>query len=343
MTLFRVAGIPINFHFTFLLLAGLLVFGGFLGGRSAVFDVLYIAGLFASVLLHELGHALTALRFGVGIVSITMYPIGGVARLATRPTSWQEVWITVMGPAVNLVLAGIFYLLAEFVALPAEWREFTRSLIRGNLILFLFNLLPAFPMDGGRLLRAILALNSNELKATRIASTVGRVVAVGMAIYGLYAGQIFLLFIAFIVFSGAQQERMAVESQSLSSGVPVRAAMVREYRTLQHGSTIADAAQLLLDTTQQDFPVVHADRVVGLLHRPDLISAMQKGGPEAYVSSAMNRDFVRISPAMDLSEALPLMQNARTCALVMEEETLVGLLTLENIGEFFALRAARPQ
>jgi Zn-dependent protease/CBS domain-containing protein len=300
-----------------------------------------VGGLFASVLLHELGHALTALRLGVGIVSITMYPIGGVARLASQPNPWQELWITIMGPAVNIVLAGLLYAVQQLNLVSGQWRDVVSFLITGNIILFLFNMLPAFPMDGGRLLRAIVALNSNELTATRIASSVGQVVAVLMAVFGLLNGHILLLFIAFLVFVGAQQERVAVESKTLAEGHAVSAAMVRDFRTLSHGSTIAEAAQLLLDTTQQEFPVLHGRNVVGLLHRPQLIEAMRKEGPEGFVSSAMSRDFVRLPPDMDLVEALPSMQQAKNCALVMDGDELKGLLTLENIGEFFALRGAR--
>jgi Zn-dependent protease/CBS domain-containing protein len=337
VTLFRVAGIPIRFHFTFLLLAAILIFGRFLGA----YQVVKVGGLFASVLLHELGHALTALRLGVGIVSITMYPIGGVARLASQPNPWQELWITIMGPAVNIVLAGLLYAVQQLNLVSGQWRDVVSFLITGNIILFLFNMLPAFPMDGGRLLRAIVALNSNELTATRIASSVGQVVAVLMAVFGLLNGHILLLFIAFLVFVGAQQERVAVESKTLAEGHPVSAAMVRDFRTLPHGSTIAEAAQLLLDTTQQEFPVLHGRNVVGLLYRPQLIEAMRKEGPEGFVSSAMSRDFVRLPPDMDLVEALPSMQQAKSCALVMDGDELKGLLTLENIGEFFALRGAR--
>jgi Zn-dependent protease len=339
VTLFRVAGIPIRFHFTFLILGAILVFGGFLGK----YQVFKVGGLFASVLLHELGHALTALRFGVGIISITMYPIGGIARLASQPNAWQELWITIMGPAVNLVIAAVLYVVLELNLVSGQWRDVVQFLMTGNVILLLFNLLPAFPMDGGRLLRAIISLNSNELTATRIASSVGQAVAVMMAIFGLFSGHILLLFIAFLVFVGAQQERAAVESKTLATGVPVSAAMVRDYRTLAHGSTIGEAAQLLLDTTQQEFPVLLEQRVVGLLHRPQLIEAMRKDGPGAFVSSAMSREFVQLPPDMDLAEALPSMQKAKTCALVMDGGELKGMLTLENLGEFFALRGARPQ
>ncbi len=341
LTIFRVSGIPVNFHFTFLLLAAALIFGGYMGGRSLAFEAAYFGGLFGSVLLHELGHALTALRFGVRIASITMYPIGGAARLASQPTPWQELWITVMGPAVNLVIAAVCFAAIRLISFPPDYRELLRGLGVGNIWLLLFNLLPAFPMDGGRLLRAFLALRTNELRATRIASSIGRGVAVLMAVYAIFSGHFLLLFIALMVFTGAQQERVFVESKALSTGVPVHAAMVREFHTLNHGDTIKDAAKLLIDTTQQDFPVVHGTQVVGLLGRNALIQAMNASGPDSYVASAMNRDFVTVEPSMDLSDALPLMQRAGNCALVMDQTKLQGLLTLENIAEFFALRSAQ--
>jgi len=340
LTLFRIAGIPIQFHFTFVLLAAVLFWAGFLRGNGLQ-DMTMFTGLFGSVLLHELGHALMARRFRVGIASIVMYPIGGVARLTSQPRPVEELWITAAGPAVNLILLGIFEALASVAG--SDWQTVFRNLARSNLVLALFNLLPAFPMDGGRLLRAGLALFRTEIDATRIATNTGRVVAALMAIYAVLNAQWFLLFIAFLVFSGAQQERMVAESRVLSTGVPVRAAMIRDYRTLSHGSTLEDAAQLLLDTSQQDFPVLHADRVIGLLTRSSLLESINASGPSAYVSSAMNRDFVTLSPDLDLSEALPLMQEAGNCALVIDDGRLVGLLTLENISEFFALRSAQRQ
>ncbi len=342
ITLFRVAGIPIQFHFTFLFLAALLVTSGLLGRREAILDAVLVAAVFASVLLHELGHALAALRFGVKIVSITMYPIGGAARLASQPTPQQEIWITVMGPAVNLVLAGACWLGAR--ATTGDAAELLTQLGGANVTLLLFNLIPAFPMDGGRLLRAFVALRQPERNATRLATTIGRLVALAMGAFALFNGQWFLLFIAIFVFLGAQQERMVSETRHLSTGSPVSAAMIRDFRTLPHGATVREAAQLLLDTNQQDFPVVHGQQLIGLLRRPALIAAMGHPGPESYVAGVMDRDFVTLPPTMDLTDALGLMPQAGSCALVVEDDKLVGLLTPENIGEFFALRAveARP-
>lgn len=202
----RISGIPIRLHFTLIFLAVFLVAGGFTGNDSAVWDGLMVVAILGSVLLHELGHALTALRFGVGISSITMYPIGGVARLMVQPRPWEELWITVAGPAVNLVLAVLAFLPASY--LRGGVRNFLMQFAVINIGLLLFNLLPAFPMDGGRLLRAGLALKIDEGKATTIAANVGVGMALLMGAYALYEREYLLLFIAFMVFSGAQQEKL---------------------------------------------------------------------------------------------------------------------------------------
>lgn len=203
ITIGRIAGIPIQLHFTIIFLVIVVVAGGFTD--SGLEDGLMIVAVLGSVLLHELGHALTALRFGVGIGSITMYPIGGVARLMSRPTPREELWITIAGPAVNLVLALLAYIGLDLVT--EEGRSFLSQFAAINIGLLLFNLLPAFPMDGGRLLRAGLALKMDEGRATQIATGAGLIIAVLMAGYAVYYGQYLLLFIAFMVFSGAQQER----------------------------------------------------------------------------------------------------------------------------------------
>ena len=132
-------------------------------------------------------------------------------------------------------------------------------------VLCLFNLLPAFPMDGGRILRAVIARCRSEERATRIAAATGRMLAILLGLVGLLTAQFMLVFIAFFVYLGAAQEGAAVAGRSLTQGVPVRAAMITDYRTLPHGSTVRDAANLLLATSQQDFPVMHGDQVIGLL------------------------------------------------------------------------------
>jgi Zn-dependent protease len=343
----RLFGVPVRFHFTFVLLViFLMVFG--LGNRqSGLMFVIYILALFASVLLHELGHAWAGRQFGVRTIEIVMFPIGGIARLEKNPPPNQELWIALAGPLVNIVIAaglgGYLYYRNQIEAITSLFDPTDANLLQriafGNLILAAFNLLPAFPMDGGRVLRAVIARFKPVDEATKIAAATGRTLAIAMGLYGLLSMQFMLLFIAFFVYLGAAQEGAAAMGRTLTHGIPVRAAMITEYHTLPHGSTIRDAANLLLATSQQDFPVMHGLRVIGLLPRNALLRAMAAEGPESYVSAAMNRDFVRLSPEMDLAEALPSMALAGSCALVMEDDDqLVGLLTTENLSEFLILR-----
>jgi stage IV sporulation protein FB len=216
--------------------------------------------------------------------------------------------------------------------------DLLRRIAVGNLYLAAFNMTPAFPMDGGRVLRALLSMWKGEQAATQIAVGAGRTIAVAMGLYGLATGQVFLLFIAFLVYMAAAQERMASTGRALTQGLPLRAAMITDFRTLPHGSTMRDAADLLVSTSQQDFPVVHGDTVIGLLDRTSFVRGVASEGGEALVSSVMNRNFVRLDPEMDLAEALPALSEAGPCALVMDGEKLVGLLTPENISEFLLLR-----
>lgn len=206
LTILRVKGIPIQLHFTILFLVVYLIAGRLVDSESVLKNGLFVIAILGSVLLHELGHALTALRFGIGIHSITMYPIGGVARLMSEPAPKQELWITVAGPAVNLVLAILGFLVLQVTS--GEVREFSAEFIMMNAVLLIFNMIPAFPMDGGRLLRAGLALWIGEDSASRIAAMLGIVIAGGMAVYAIMNAQYILLFIAMMIYSGAQQERM---------------------------------------------------------------------------------------------------------------------------------------
>jgi Zn-dependent protease len=342
----RLLGVPVRFHFTFVLLLVFLIVMGLGQKQSGMMYILYIIGLFASVLLHELGHAVVGRQYGVRTIEIVLFPIGGVARLEKNPSPRQELWIALAGPFVNIVIAGallayVFYR-HQFVAVETLFDPTDANLVErialGNLILAAFNLLPAFPMDGGRVLRAIIARFKPEDEATRIAAWAGRMLAISMGLYGLLSMQFMLVFIAFFVYLGAAQEGAAAMGRTLTHGIPVRAAMVTEFHTLPHGSTVRDAANLLLATSQQDFPVVHGDSVIGLLSRNALLRALAAQGPEAYVSGAMDREFVRLSPDMDLAAALPSMTQAGSCALIMEGDRLVGLLTTENLSEFLVLR-----
>jgi Zn-dependent protease len=346
----RLMGVPIRLHFTFILLLIFLVVIGLGSNQSPGNYTLFILALIMSVLLHEFGHAFVSSLYGIRTMEIVMFPIGGVARLERPAKPGEEFWIALTGPVVNLTVAGLIFMLlhlqhraVNFFALdqPADGNLADR-IVLGNLILAGFNLLPAFPMDGGRMLRAVLSRLKSEYEATRIATWSGRMLAISMGLYGfIYMPT--LAFVAFFIYLGAANEGAASRGRSLSQGIPVRAAMVTEYHTLPHGSTIRDAANLLLSTSQQDFPVVHGDQVIGLLGRSALMRGMALEGPQAYIAGFMEREFNRVVPDQDLAEVLPMMAHAGACALVMQDGQLLGLLTSENLSQFLLLRSVGLQ
>ena len=268
VTTITVFGVPIRLHFTFILLLVALLFYGVGQRQSGAATVLYVLALFASVLLHELGHTLVARHYGIRTLEIVMFPIGGVSRPERPPKANEELWVSIAGPLVNLVIAaGLFaWVYAQTgsvsmtqLGVPTDANLATRVAF-GNLLLCLFNLLPAYPMDGGRILRSFLALRKPEEEATRIAAGAGQALAILMGLAGLLWGNFVLVFVALFVYLGAAQEGAAVRGRILTTGFPVHAAMITDFRTLQHGDTIRDAGNLLLSTSQHDFPVMHGRR-----------------------------------------------------------------------------------
>jgi Zn-dependent protease len=344
---FRLFGVPIRLHFTFILLLLFLLVTALGYESSGVFAV-FLLGLFASVLLHELAHAAVSSRFGIRTVEIVMFPIGGLSRLERRLRPVEELWISLAGPLVNLIISVSIFGYMRFAHQGVSVRpsdllrpsaaNVLELLAFANLLLAGFNLIPAFPMDGGRLLRALLSFIRPEDEATRIAAWMGRAVAFSLGLYGLVGGQFMLVFFAFFIWVGAAQESAAAMGRTLTHGIPVRAAMITEFHRLDHGETVRDAANLLLSTAQQDFPVMHADQVIGLLDRNLLLKALASEGPDAYVAGVMDREYLALEPGADLAETLPRMASAGRCALVMEGSRLVGLLTTDNLSEFLLLR-----
>jgi len=337
-------GIPIRIHFTFLLL--LIWFGTLSAGRGEGFlgGVVFLLLLFGCVVLHELGHAAMARRFGVETREIVLYPIGGVARLERIPSGKAELLIALAGPAVNVVLAGalgIVLLVSRSQApvtpedlvgrAPIVWQ-----LLWTNVMLVLFNLIPAFPMDGGRVLRATLAMAMGQEKATRIAAAVGQGMAVLLAIYAFLPPlKPFLLLIAFFIFMGAGQEAAYERNRSAVRGLKARDAMITHFESLAPQDPLGRAADLLVATHQQDFPVLDAwGRIAGLLHRGALLAGLASGGRELAVLEVMDREPQLVYPDLPLEEVLRLLQ-ARPMQplLVAAENGLLGMITLENLGE----------
>src|SRR6185295_18780868 len=262
-------------------------------------SVLFILSAFGCVVLHEFGHALTARRYGVTTRDITLLPIGGVARLdrfPRRPS--QEVAIALAGPAVNVVIAALLYGYMRFSPNLYDWsdphlleRSFVARLFFFNVVVTVFNLIPAFPMDGGRVLRALLAMRLEYVRATRIAANVGQGLAFLFGVLGLF-GNPMLILIALFVFIGAGQESAMVQMNSMFDGVPVRSAMITDFRALRADEPIARAIELLLDGHQQDFPVLagqDGEPPIGILARADLLKAIAGGKTDARVGEIARR------------------------------------------------------
>jgi Zn-dependent protease len=346
----RLLGVPIRLHFTFVLLLIGLVVVGLSSNQSPGNYTLFVLAVIASVLLHEFGHAFVSSLYGIRTLEIVMYPIGGVARLERPPKPWEEFWIALTGPVINLGIAAFIFamLYSEkravnlFALVQPSDANLADRIALANLILAGFNLLPAFPMDGGRMLRAILSRLKSEYEATRIATWSGRMLAISMGLYG-FINMPMLAFVAFFIYLGAANEGAASRGRSLTQGIPVRAAMMTEYRTITHGATLRDAANLLLSTSQQDFPVVLGDQVLGLLGRNALLRGMAQEGADSYIAGYMEREFASVPPDKDLADVLPLMAHAGACVLVMQDDRLLGLLSSENLSQFLLLRSVGLQ
>ncbi len=347
----RVAGIPIKIHATFfiLLLFVAIVHAGE-GGAGVVRGLVFILALFGCVVLHELGHSLVAMRYGIRVRDITLLPIGGVASLERMPENPRhEFLVAIAGPAVNMVIAGVLYLLLRSAGAvePVGGLSVTEGSLLArimvvNVILAAFNMLPAFPMDGGRMLRAFMAHHMDYSRATQLAARIGQGMALLFGLLGLLSNP-FLIFIALFVYIGAEQEAAMVAMRSAFQGGPVRDAMIRDFRTLHFHDPVTFAVQYLLEGTQQDFPVVDdREQVVGVLTRADLLAAVSRGNERDPVGPLVRLDLGALSPEDRLETSLDRLRSAGTTALpVVEHGKLVGLLTMENISELVMIHNAR--
>lgn len=347
----RIAGTDVKVHATFLLLLAWYAFAaGRAGGvRAALEGVLFLLALFLCVLLHEFGHIRMARRFGVRTPDVILLPIGGVARLERIPdVPKQELLIAAAGPAVTLLLIVALYawirLTGQTIAqIPDPGAGSLAERLMGvNVWLLGFNLIPAFPMDGGRMLRALLAARIGVVRATRAAATLGKVLAATMILAGL-SGQIILAIIGFFVFVGASAEADAVETRAIGEGLRVSDMMVTQFRTLPEGATLADAVDLLLSGEQREFPVLDAHgRTGGILTRDNLIKGLRERGPESRVAEAMTTAAPAVSPSLGFTDALDRLRRSGLPALPVVDGggILVGLLTMDNISELLLVRRA---
>lgn len=347
-------GSELRVHVTFFLLLAWVGFAAYSdqGAAAAIQSVLFIVALFACVIAHEFGHALTARRFGIATPDITLLPIGGMARLEKMPENpRQEILVALAGPAVNVVIWIVLTVVFGAV-MPVEQLDridpsagaFLGQLAMVNLFLAVFNLIPAFPMDGGRVLRAALSLRMDRVRATRMAATAGQVIAFAFGFLGLSAGNPLLVLIAVFVFFAATAESNDVAMHAVAKRLHAREAMITSFDSLAPSDSIDTAAAALIRTTQHEFPVMDADGgLLGFVTRQTLFAAIvQEGSGAKPVTTILTPDI----PSVRLSDGLEsvldaLHDNAPAVAVCAKDGRMIGYITRENIGELMVIRG-RP-
>jgi Zn-dependent protease/CBS domain-containing protein len=354
--LLRVAGIDIKVHFTFPLI---LLLGAFQwsnhGVPGAAFGALLMLALFLCVVLHELGHSLVAQRFGIHVREIVLLPIGGVAMLGKMPRKpIQELLIAIAGPLVNVVIAGgLIAWLGASGQLSLDGRELielskagpsTETLLQwllaANVSLVVFNLLPAFPMDGGRILRAFLAMFLGFSRATRIAAGVGQMLALALGLFAIFNGQPLLALVAAFVFLGAGQERAGEEARLLLSTLRLGDAYNKYALTLVPGDSVHRVIDYLLTSYQPDFAVVLGDRLLGVVTRDAVLQSLATGQDQNYVTGIMNREVLHLDAELSLAQARERMAEATApVAAVFEQERYLGLINQDDINEALRISA----
>ncbi len=353
--LFDVAGTAVRVHPTFFLLLIWIGAVRFMDGGawSALTGIAFVIVLFACVVLHEFGHIMMARRFGIATPDVTLLPIGGVAsmeRLPEKPR--EEILVALAGPAVNLVIATILILLLgdqldleRFAQIEAPKPGLLEQIAIANLVLVVFNLIPAFPMDGGRVLRAILTLKVGYTRATRMAATFGQALAVLFGVVGLL-GNLFLILIAIFIFLAASGEANFVEMKDHARGHIVRDAMIQSFEVLPTNADVDAAAALLLRTSQQEFPVVDGPGALrGVLTREALIAALSTTGGSTPVLDIMAKDVPTVLEDSALDPIIKILMRGDTPAVgvVDQQGRLRGYVNAQNLAEYFWIRSAQTK
>ncbi|MES2598032.1 MAG: site-2 protease family protein [Verrucomicrobiota bacterium] len=351
-----VAGTEVRIHVTFFILLAFVAVQGMDGGRGmpgAFQAVLFVSAAFLCVLLHEFGHVFAASGYGIRTPDITLLPIGGVARLERMPEKpSQEFVVAICGPLVNVAIAAAIAIFIGFGTTASsdfhfgDKAHFWENLMKWNMVMVFFNLIPAFPMDGGRVLRALLGFFVDFERATRWAATLGQTIAVVVGLSMLLSGHFnpVLMLIAFFVFVAAGQEANMVSQRAAFQGMRVRDAMITDFRTLPPDALLRDAVDLLLAGSQHDFPMTNPQGdLLGMVTRQRLIKALSEHGAGYAAEGILEDCSMQITERMDLVEALAALDEHHCPTLPVVEPAngrLVGLLTSENVGELLMVRAA---
>ena len=352
LTVGRIAGTAIRIHITFLLFLVWIAASDYASGGldAAKSSIVFVLLVFACVVAHEFGHILAARQFGIKTPEVTLLPIGGVAnmeRILEAP--WQELLVAIAGPMVNVVIAGLLivtggFAVADLQSIDLEKATLVQRLALINISLVVFNLIPAFPMDGGRVLRALLAMRLGAQRATEIAAKLGQFFAFLFVAIGLYLSPMLVL-IGMFIYLAAMSELQANALHWFARDLTVAEGMERSVRSLSENALLSEAVEALLASSQRAFPVINAVRKpVGLLDRDDLVLGLREKGPDAAVSSVMRKQAV-ISDAVPLNDAVTGMnqQGLKSQVVVDGGGRLVGILTLENVAEMMMIHAIRPE
>ena len=343
----RIAGVRTQVHVTFL--AGLAwvaaVHGRFNGDPQGLLAAAVpVLMVFATVLLHELAHEFAANRYGIRTHEVVLLPVGGIAKLDHAPERpAQELAVALAGPSVNLAIAAALYAFfpaARHVSLATvrTTTEPAAFLMAINLLRVALNLIPASPMDGGRILRALLGALMPSPAATRAATRFGQTVALGCGLFGLFTGSTALVFVGMFVFIAAAEEREMTDAPPSLAGVPVRDAMLTDFVTLDVDDPLQRAVDYLIAGSQADFPVLEGQVPIGTLGRSELIVALQAQGPQVKAGAVVKRDPAAAAPGEPLEGVLKRMRaRGRTALPVLENGRVVGLVTIENIGDLLAV------
>jgi stage IV sporulation protein FB len=363
----RLLGIELRIHITFFLIVAWAAYIFSVNSANqvegAVYGVLIITMLFLCVVIHEMAHSKMAEHYGAEVASITLLPIGGISQLKSMPEDpRKELWVSIVGPLSNVVIAAFLFvillLIPDKAPYPSIWtvefwefvteisvQSFFMYMLIINIMLAVFNLLPAFPLDGGRVLRSILAMFMPAIQATRIAKTIGQILAFGLGMAGIFFVQPIWIIIALFIFFGASQEGAGAEMKNILSQLTVRQALTNRQEAVAPGTPLRDVVQMALHSNQEDFPVLgNKGQLVGLLTRSNLLSGLHQHGADVLVKDIMVTEFATVSPDEDFAKVFERMNEAQMKAIpVVDKGLFLGIITLEHLSEVFQLLSATDQ
>jgi Zn-dependent protease len=349
----KIFGIKVSVHWTFSLLILWIVIisvGRGLELTQVLMHIVFVLALFVCVILHELGHSLVAIKYGGEVTSITLLPIGGMANMSRMPEKpREEFMVSAAGPLVNVVIAGLLWIylayidpvdIAEIDFTTITTRNFPVMLLAANLFIVAFNLIPAFPMDGGRLFRSALATKMSRLRATQIAKDIGQVFAVLFIIAGLFINP-FLVVIGFFILLGAKGEHEMIKYQDVLHNYTVKDLLKTDYTKLDADETLDAAAKKLLQVSDKGFVITSNGEYSGLLTKNDLIKGLSEHGKDGKIREAMSEGIEPVSAGKSLFEVYKFMlKNSYDMVPVITDQKFEGILDMETIHEFFLIKKA---